>query len=174
MNNLEFMKHLFLHMESERPTAVDLSDLSQCKYCYKDFESSYAMQSHLDTVHVKKGVRYLCRICDEPFQTRNPLIHHMGRFHVKNEMPYLCNVCAYRSSSHRGLVDHFHETHDRSDKLQCPRCLKTFSLFGDKGYNSNVATSFVSHLQMHEDKKGYNCRNCRLSFLQADHLKVFF
>ena len=45
------------------------------------------------------------------------------------------------------------QSHDRTDKLQCPHCLKTFSLFSDKGYNSSVASSFVSHLQMHKDKK---------------------
>ena len=43
MNNIEFMKHLGLHVENERATAVDLVDLCQCKYCLKDFESSYMM-----------------------------------------------------------------------------------------------------------------------------------
>ncbi len=35
MNNIEFMKHLHLHVESDRATAIDLADLTQCKYCYK-------------------------------------------------------------------------------------------------------------------------------------------
>ena len=36
MNNVEFMKHLSLHVESER-AAVDTQEqeLEQCKYCYK-------------------------------------------------------------------------------------------------------------------------------------------
>jgi hypothetical protein len=37
-----------------------------------------------------------------------------------------------------------------SDKLQCPLCLKTYSLYGDKGYNSSGAVSFMQHLQRHE------------------------
>jgi hypothetical protein len=36
MNNIEFMKHLHLHVESDRATAIDLADLTQCKYCYKE------------------------------------------------------------------------------------------------------------------------------------------
>jgi hypothetical protein len=37
-----------------------------------------------------------------------------------------------------------------SDKLQCPLCLKTYSLYGEKGYNSSGAVSFMQHLQKHE------------------------
>ncbi len=40
------------------------------------------------------------------------------------------------------------DAHDRTDKLQCPRCLKTFSLFSNNQYNANVASSFVMHLQV--------------------------
>ena len=35
MNNIEFMKHLSLHVESDRAAAVDLADMCQCKYCFK-------------------------------------------------------------------------------------------------------------------------------------------
>ena len=31
MNNLEFMKHLHLHVETDRETAIDMADLSQCR-----------------------------------------------------------------------------------------------------------------------------------------------
>ncbi len=35
MNNVEFARHLSLHVESDRAAAVDLVDLCQCKYCFK-------------------------------------------------------------------------------------------------------------------------------------------
>ncbi len=35
MNNIEFARHLSLHVESDRASAVDLVDLCQCKYCFK-------------------------------------------------------------------------------------------------------------------------------------------
>lgn len=62
------------------------------------------------------------------------------------------------------FIDHFTELHDRTDKLQCPRCLKTFSLFSEKGYNSSIAAAFVEHLQSHQDGKRIACKKCCLSF----------
>ncbi len=37
------------------------ADLCQCKYCYKEFDTPYAMQSHLEEVHLKKGSEFVCR-----------------------------------------------------------------------------------------------------------------
>ena len=88
----------------------------------------------------------------------------MQKNHVRAELPYGCQVCGYRTSSHREAVDHFTEAHDRTDKLQCPRCLKTFSLFSEKGYNSQTAAAFVEHLQSHQDNKRVPCKKCNLSF----------
>ena len=112
------------------------ADLCQCKYCYKEFDTPYAMQSHLEEVHLKKGSEFVCRlvhilnnpswilhltqnvtsilnfrfrICDEGFSVKNHLIHHMSKNHVKSEMPYLCQICGFRSSTHRELIDHFQE-----------------------------------------------------------------
>ena len=48
--------------------------------------------------------------------------------------------------------------------FQCPRCLKTFSLFSEKGYNSSIAVAFVEHLQSHQDGKRIACKKCCLSF----------
>ncbi|CAB4066602.1 POGZ [Lepeophtheirus salmonis] len=56
MNNIDFMKHLFLHVETERLTPVDLSDLNQCKYCCRDFETMNGLDSHMESYHFKKGL----------------------------------------------------------------------------------------------------------------------
>eukprot|EP00092_Neocalanus_flemingeri_P037076 GFUD01040362.1.p1 GENE.GFUD01040362.1~~GFUD01040362.1.p1 ORF type:complete len:1387 (-),score=480.18 GFUD01040362.1:476-4636(-) len=175
MNNLEFMKHLHLHVETDRETAIDMADLTQCKYCYKDFDSEQKAQAHTDTEHYQKGFECVCLVCNSGFPNQAHLIHHMTKVHVKAEMPYQCNVCAHRSSQHRDIIEHFQETHDRTDKLQCPLCLKTYSLYGDKGYNSNNAVSFMQHLQKHEDiktKSQHNCKKCVLKFMDEKSLKT--
>merc|ERR1712223_1300293 len=79
MNNLEFMKHLHLHVETDRETAIDMADLSQCKYCYKDFDSEAKVQEHLETQHLKSSLKHVCRICDESFGLSTHLIHHRQR-----------------------------------------------------------------------------------------------
>jgi hypothetical protein len=92
MNNVDFMKHLSLHVASDRAAAVDLADLCQCKYCFKDFETPFGMQVHLEEYHWKKGFEFVCRICEEGFKAKNLLIHHMTCTHVRSEMPYACQV----------------------------------------------------------------------------------
>jgi len=175
MNNLEFMKHLHLHVETDRETAIDMADLTQCKFCYKDFDSEHKAQAHTDEQHFKKGSPCVCLICNSGFPQSTHLIHHMTKVHVKAEMPYQCQICAHRASQYRDIIEHFQETHDRTDKLQCPLCLKTYSLYGDKGYNSSNAVSFMQHLQKHEDIKTrnqLNCRKCCLKFIDEKSLKT--
>ena len=88
MNNIEFMKHLSLHVENERATAVDLVDLCQCKYCLKDFDDSFSLQKHQDDDHFKTNVPYYDRISGESFTSSAVLVNHMVRNHVRSELPY--------------------------------------------------------------------------------------
>lgn len=179
MNNIEFMKHLSLHVERERSSAVDLADICQCKYCFKEFDDQYNLQQHLDGSHLMSAkFDYGCKICESVFNAKEALISHMHKTHIRAELPYGCALCGFRSSFHRALVEHFQEAHDRTDKLQCPHCLKIFALYSEKGYNSTMATSFVQHIQVHVDKN-IKCRKCVLSFqtdvalrshLEKDHL----
>merc|ERR1712155_78820 len=46
MNNIQFMKFLHLQVDTQRETAIDIADLSQCNYCYKDFDSDVKLQEH--------------------------------------------------------------------------------------------------------------------------------
>jgi len=148
--------------------------LSQCKYCYKDFDCETKVQSHEDTEHFKRGYDNLCQICNNCYPTRNNLIQHMMKVHVKSEMPYQCQVCGHRSSHHHEIVEHFQTYHDRTDKLQCPHCLKTYSMYNDKGYNSTSSSSYLQHMQRHEDVKkraNLQCKKCCLRFIEDRHLK---
>merc|ERR1719219_1409986 len=95
------------------------------------------------------------------------------KVHLAAEMPYVCQVCGFRHSQHREIIDHFQLNHDRTDKLQCPLCLKTYSLYGEKGYMSSIAVTFMQHLQKHEDikNKKYGCKKCCLNFHNEASLK---
>jgi len=172
MNNIQFMKHLHLHIESNRTSAIDFSDLIQCKYCYKDFDDAAKMEEHFMQTHIMKDMQTSCQICNVSLTSPARLVLHMSREHVKSEMPYCCQVCGYRTSIHREIIDHFHEVHDRTDKLQCPLCLKVFVLWGDKGYNTHAAISFMQHIQKHQDmKKKLDCKKCALTFINEQTLK---
>jgi len=174
MNNLEFMRHLHLHVETDRETAIDMADLSQCKYCYKDFDSEAKVGEHLEQQHLKSSLKHVCRICEESFGVATHLLHHMQKQHVRAELPYFCHICSFRSSKHTDVVEHFQIAHDRTDKLQCPLCLKTTGLYGEKGYNADTAVKFMQHLQKHEDIKarpGLNCRKCALKFVDEKSMR---
>ena len=88
MNNIEFMKHLSLHVQNDRATAVDLVDLCQCKYCLKDFDDSFSLQKHQDDDHFKTNIPYYDRISGESFTSSAVLVNHMVRNHVRSELPY--------------------------------------------------------------------------------------
>ena len=106
MNNLEFMKHLHLHVDTERDEAIDMADLSQCRYCYKDFDSEEKANSHVELEHLKTGQEFVCQICSNSYPAKHQLVMHMTKVHVKLEMPYQCQVCGPRTSLHRDLLEH--------------------------------------------------------------------
>ena len=87
----------------------------------------------------------------------------MMRIYLHAELAFLCQICSLGCFQCKYLLEHFQSTHDRTNKLQCPDCLRTFSLYGDKGYNTTVAVSFLQHLQKHENfknKSGLHCKKC--------------
>ena len=49
-NNLRIMMHMQGHIDSEKQQNLDLSDLTQCKHCYKQFDTPFEMQSHVEKV----------------------------------------------------------------------------------------------------------------------------
>ncbi|PSN40036.1 hypothetical protein C0J52_17092 [Blattella germanica] len=147
-NNLALMKHLIMHTQSENQFSTELSDLTQCKYCLKSFPTPFAMQTHIEEIHLKTTTSMVCRICEEKFRDKITLIAHMHRTHVTIELPYECGICRFRSSMHRDLIDHFYEVHGGGENLQCPFCLKTvaFANYG-KRMSANV-NFFLNHIQI--------------------------
>ena len=178
MNNIQFMKFLHLQVDTQRETAIDIADLSQCNYCYKDFDSDAKVQSHQDTECVyahKRSAEYVDRITNTVFSTKGQLIQHMMKNHVKYEMPYSCQVCGFRSSFHHDVIEHFQLEHDRTDKLLCPKSLRVFSLYTSQGYNPANVTAYLQHLQKMEDLKGKSSLKCKksvLRFSEEKHLRA--
>lgn len=49
-NNMRIMMHMQGHIDSEKQQNLDLSDLTQCKHCYKQFDTPFEMQCHVEKV----------------------------------------------------------------------------------------------------------------------------
>ena len=49
-NNLRIMMHMQGHIDSEKQQNLDLADLTECKHCYKQFDTPFEMQSHIEKV----------------------------------------------------------------------------------------------------------------------------
>jgi hypothetical protein len=51
-NNIRIMMHMQGHIDSEKQQNIDLSDLTQCKHCYKQLDTPFEMQRHIEQVCV--------------------------------------------------------------------------------------------------------------------------
>ena len=49
------MMHMQGHIDSEKQQNLDLSDLTQCKHCYKQFDTPFEMQTHVEKVMETEG-----------------------------------------------------------------------------------------------------------------------
>ncbi|XP_069703661.1 uncharacterized protein [Periplaneta americana] len=171
-NNITLMKHLIAHAQSENQFSMELSDVTQCKYCLKSFPTPFSMQTHLEEIHLKTATSLVCRICEEKFRDRPLLIAHMHRTHVTVELPYECGICKFRSSMHRDLIDHFYEVHGGGEKLQCPFCLKTVAFANHGKRMSANVNFFLNHIQKHQRKSiARKCNKCAMWFVHKGILK---
>lgn len=44
------MLHMQGHIDNDKQQNLDLSDLTQCKHCYKQFDTPFEMQCHIEKV----------------------------------------------------------------------------------------------------------------------------
>ncbi|CAG0881672.1 unnamed protein product [Darwinula stevensoni] len=161
--------HLILHLENSRSYSFDLNDLTVCKYCFRNFTTPFAMQTHVEEVHLKSHGILECGICNEVHKNRIELIDHMHKTHVQCEMPYSCGLCNYRSSFYKDLLDHFQQLHGES-YMMCHHCLKLF-----KGTSTMSALSFFQHMQKHQGRKREaknKCKACCLMFPKVEQLRT--
>lgn len=53
-NNVRAMQHIQGHIDSSKQQNIELSDLTQCKFCYKQFDTPFEMQTHVEKVVTQK------------------------------------------------------------------------------------------------------------------------
>ncbi|XP_023225831.1 uncharacterized protein LOC111626616 isoform X2 [Centruroides sculpturatus] len=169
-NNIKVMKHMNGHIEKSRQKNLDLLDLTQCKYCFKEFQTPYSMQCHIEAVHLQTN-SLACRICNQGFPDVTSLVYHMKMIHCQTEMPYSCSVCHYRSSFHSDVIEHFQQYHNGSNEIMCHYCLKVFVIkFSSRGLG--FVLKFYDHLHKHQCKSSSKkCSSCCLTFLNIQDLR---
>ncbi|XP_076340085.1 uncharacterized protein LOC143240824 [Tachypleus tridentatus] len=171
-NNIRVMKHINCHIENKRQKNPDLSDLTQCKFCFRDFETPFSMQCHIETVHMKMDAS-TCQICNQAFSSRFTLCAHMKSVHVECEMPYVCKVCNFRASVHQQVIEHFQQVHNGSDKFQCHYCLEVFTARISPVQKIGMTQNFFLHLQKHQLKsQSRKCPACCLVFTNSNNVKM--
>ncbi|ESO89716.1 hypothetical protein LOTGIDRAFT_164736 [Lottia gigantea] len=170
-NNVKIMMHMQGHIDSEKQHNLDLSDLTQCKHCYKQFDTPFEMQTHIEKVHMYNSNVLMCRICEKDCDSRFTLTSHMRTNHNACEMPYICHLCGFRSSMYSDVVDHFKKKHDSSANLLCLYCLKAFNIkFISTGWGQTQ--NYYHHLLKHQAKnKVKKCQVCKLTFFNPAELK---
>ncbi|XP_069102782.1 uncharacterized protein [Argopecten irradians] len=171
-NNVKAMMHIQGHIDSGKQHNLDLSDLTQCKHCYKQFDTPFEMQTHVEKVHMNGANVLLCRICERDHESRNALTHHMRQNHNACEMPYICHLCNFRSSMYSDVVDHFKKKHDSSPHILCLYCLKVFKVkFVSMGWGQTQ--TYYGHLLKHQSKASTKkCTLCRLTFYNVADVKA--
>ncbi|XP_067653463.1 uncharacterized protein [Haliotis asinina] len=171
-NNVKTMMHMQGHIDSEKQQNLDLSDLTQCKHCYKQFDTPFEMQTHIEKVHMNNTNVLLCRICEKDHESRQSLTSHMRQNHNACEMPYICQLCHFRSSMYSDVVDHFKKKHENSECLLCLYCLKVFHVkFVSQGWGQTQ--NYYHHLLRHQSKtNAKKCQLCKLTFFNAQDVKA--
>ncbi|XP_064596128.1 uncharacterized protein LOC135462794 isoform X2 [Liolophura sinensis] len=171
-NNIKAMMHLQSHIDSEKQHNLDLSDLTQCKHCYKQFDTPFEMQTHVEKVHLSTSNVLMCRICEKDHETNSALSSHMKQNHGSCEMPYICQLCFFRSSMYSDVVDHFKKKHDSSPNLLCLYCLKVYKIkFVLNGWG--ITQNYYHHLVKHQSKtRSKKCTSCKLAFFTPQEMKT--
>lgn len=171
-NNIKTVQHITNHIEGSRQRNPDLTDLTICKYCFKEFETPYSMQCHTEAAHLKPdGI--VCKICSQEFDLVSSLIDHMKLYHNPSEMPYSCQLCGFRSSFHNDVVSHFHEDHLGTNALLCRFCLRVYIVKFSNNCASIGVQNFYCHLFKHLARtSARRCPICCLVFLSHLDMKA--
>ncbi|XP_060573092.1 uncharacterized protein LOC132731011 [Ruditapes philippinarum] len=68
-NNVRAMQHIQGHIDASKQQNIDLSDLTQCKHCYKQFDTPFEMQTHVEKKHDSSHYM-LCLYCLRTFEVK--------------------------------------------------------------------------------------------------------
>ncbi|XP_053677908.1 zinc finger protein 729-like [Anopheles nili] len=130
----------------------------QCEQCSKSFTSRNKLQSHINSVHLRKR-DFKCEICGKAFLEKNNLKGHM-RIH-DGDRKYGCDLCP-KTFLFAGTLRCHKLTHTQEKQHACQICGKLFLL----------RTTLNKHLRVHTDEKPHICNLCDRRFRTSTHLTV--
>ncbi|XP_062558359.1 myoneurin-like [Armigeres subalbatus] len=144
VNNIK--SHMVIH-EDIRP--------HQCEQCPKSFTSRNKLQSHINSVHLRKR-DFKCEVCGKAFLEKNNLKGHQ-RIH-KGDRKYKCDLCP-KSFLFAGTLRCHQLTHTQDKKHECQICGKMFLM----------RTTLNKHLYVHSNERPYKCDMCDKAFRTSTH-----
>lgn len=144
VNNMK--SHMVIH-EEVRP--------HQCEQCPKNFTSRNKLQSHINSVHLRKR-DFKCEVCGKAFLEKNNLKGHQ-RIH-KGDRKYKCDLCP-KSFLFAGTLRCHQLTHTQDKKHECQVCGKMFLM----------RTTLNKHLYVHSNERPYKCDMCDKAFRTSTH-----
>ncbi|XP_055531315.1 myoneurin-like [Wyeomyia smithii] len=127
----------------------------QCEQCPKGFTSRNKLQSHVNSVHLKKR-DFKCEICGKAFLEKNNLKGHQ-RIH-NGERKYKCDLCP-KTFLFAGTLRCHKLTHTQDKKHECQVCGKMFLM----------RTTLNKHLYVHSNERPHKCDMCDKTFRTSTH-----
>ena len=138
-------------MKTKHPEQFGDNNLSfPCSFCHKIFDSKSEVQQHSKTCSAKT---FNCSHCSKKFALERQLKIHMNW--VNGIKKHQCAICERNFSTRNELTVHT-RTHTKERPYVCTflDCGKTFRT------NSNRSC----HMDIHNDKKTFQCSNCNEMF----------
>ena len=133
------------------------SNRLQCEYCFKSFNSTRNLSSHIQSDHKLK--EYECNFCAVRFSKKENCHKHISEAH--GELAKQCEICGKGFKSLTGFKNHKKIFHDDASKLsKCHYCGKVFS----------DISHLARQLMLHTGVKNFVCLVCNKSFVEKRNL----
>jgi KRAB domain-containing zinc finger protein len=133
---------------------------NQCYFCDKVFLKRRNVNVHMNTVHLKEGLKR-CNLCGKHFSSTTSLNHHITTVHLL-ERKRKCQLCSKGFSSNASLNRHIQSLHTKEKPLNSYFCSKSFV---------NVER-LRKHMAMHTREKPLTCYFCLNVFSVVDNLSL--
>eukprot|EP00106_Octopus_bimaculoides_P020369 XP_014787811.1 PREDICTED: zinc finger protein 280D-like [Octopus bimaculoides] len=196
-NNVRTMMHMQGHIDSEKQQNLDLSDLTQCKHCYKQFDTPFEMQTHIEKKHDSSPF-ILCLYCLKIFRVKfvangwgqtQMYYHHLLK-HQSKTNSRKCPICkltffnslevkAHRKKDHqsnqKGVIG-MNAKYTTPDQVMIKVPEPGVAPSKDKGVKSLNAPALTKVMDYHgmklpEYMETYKCIECKANMNTAGHFR---
>ncbi|TGZ74336.1 hypothetical protein CRM22_000990 [Opisthorchis felineus] len=184
-SNSKLLQHLALHLLVDELYLGTLWPYEFCPECISPQTRERMcdhrrVHSHLrdnDPATLLDGL-FVCPACELSFASILKFAVHLYERHVFRDAPYVCSIChSFHTSRYTELMRHLSTSHNNTNQLFCPYCLKHFELpTVEKNSLSNIdvfsAHRLYDHMRSHWDDLTYRCDCCRLDFTHRRDLRL--